>query len=103
MQNVKDIRKAFLCFMIMILSVGFLFIPLKTDSAHALEDYRKWRQGDPRWGSKYLGDSDDTVKESGCAITALTMLCVHSGEASADIIEDEFSDILEDTSLFETI
>ena len=86
MQNVKDIRKAFLCFMIMILSVGFLFIPLKTDSAHALEDYRKWRQGDPRWGSKYLGDSDDTVKESGCAITALTMLCVHSGEASADEI-----------------
>jgi hypothetical protein len=26
-----------------------------------------------------------------------------SGEASADVIEDEFSDILEDTSLFETV
>ncbi len=86
MQNLKSINKAFICFIIMIFSVGFLSITLKPENAYAVEDYRTWRQNDPRWGYKYLGESSDTVRKSGCAITALSMLCVHSGAASADKI-----------------
>ncbi|MDR1674033.1 MAG: SH3 domain-containing protein [Oscillospiraceae bacterium] len=44
--------------------------------------YRKWTQWDSRWGSALLGESGGTMKEIGCAVTALAMLVVHSGTRS---------------------
>ena len=87
MQTIRKFNKAFVCFTIMILSIGFLLIPVSQNNACAVEDYRTWRQNDPRWGGKSLGNSTYTVASSGCAITSLAMLCVHSGAADASEID----------------
>ncbi len=43
------------------------------------EDYRKWAQGDPRWGSIRLGSNGRTVAEAGCLVTSITKLIIQSG------------------------
>ena len=45
----------------------------------ATGEYRSWKQGDSRWGSMHLGSSSDTMAESGCLVTAIAMLMVHTG------------------------
>lgn len=49
--------------------------PVKVSAA---EDYRLWRQWDERWGDIYLGTSTDTMARSGCLVTAVAILAVHS-------------------------
>ena len=46
------------------------------------ENYKSWKQYDSSWSSMYLGKSSDTVRESGCAVTAAAILMVHSGSVS---------------------
>lgn len=45
----------------------------------ATGEYRTWKQGDSRWRNKYLSPSSDTMWESGCLVTAIATLMVHSG------------------------
>lgn len=47
----------------------------------ATGDYKKWLQYDGRWGSMTLGAGGDTMADSGCLVTAIAMLMVHSGAA----------------------
>lgn len=55
----------------------------ETEVAEA-EDYRKWAQADPRWGSIRLGSNGRTVAEAGCLVTSMTKLIIQSGYRSAD-------------------
>lgn len=48
------------------------------------EDYRRWAQGDPRWGSIRLGSHGRTVAEVGCLVTAVTKLIIQSGYRHQD-------------------
>ena len=43
------------------------------------EDYRKWAQGDSRWGSLPMGTSGKTVARIGCLVTSVTKLIIQSG------------------------
>lgn len=47
-------------------------------------EYTTWKQSDPRWGSIPFGDVGDTVSKSGCAVTSIAILMVHSGAVSTD-------------------
>lgn len=98
MQTIRKLNRAFICFIIMILSISFLFIPIGNNQTYAVEDYRTWRQNDQRWGGKMLGNSTYSVASSGCAITSLAMLCVHCGAADANeinpgIVVDYFNSV----------
>lgn len=42
------------------------------------DDYLSWLQSDPRWGSKTLGTSGETMAQSGCAVTTVAKLTVYS-------------------------
>lgn len=42
-------------------------------------EYRSWKQSDPEWGNLKLGTSSYTMADSGCAVTSLASLVVHSG------------------------
>jgi mannosyl-glycoprotein endo-beta-N-acetylglucosaminidase len=55
---------------------------MTTISASADETYKSWKQGDSRWGSMRLGSSSYTMSNSGCAVTAVAMLMVHSGSVT---------------------
>lgn len=46
-------------------------------------EYRTWLQSDSRWGSVTFGTSD-TMSKSGCAITSVAKLMVHSQSVSSD-------------------
>lgn len=46
----------------------------------ATGEYTSWLQYDSRWGSMLMGGCD-TMSESGCLVTAIAMLMVHSGAA----------------------
>ena len=48
------------------------------------EDYRRWAQADPRWGSLRLGSNGRTVAEAGCLVTAITKLIIQSGYRDQD-------------------
>lgn len=53
----------------------------------ATGEYRSWKQGDSRWGSMHLGSSSDTMAESGCLVTAIAMLMVHTGCADESTMD----------------
>lgn len=44
---------------------------------HAADDYRTWKQMDPRWGNVSMNGT--TVSRSGCLITSLSIMTMHSG------------------------
>ena len=48
------------------------------------EDYKSWKQYGSSWSTMYLGNSSDTVKASGCAVTSAAILMVHSGSVTSD-------------------
>ncbi len=48
----------------------------------AAGEYRTWLQSDPRWGSISFGNQGDTISKSGCAITSIAKLMVHSGSVA---------------------
>ncbi len=53
-------------------------------AADATPEYRTWLQSDSRWGSIPFGNAGDTMAKSGCAITSVAKLMVHSGAVSTD-------------------
>ena len=53
--------------------------------SYAAESYRTWRQYDDRWGDIMLGSySWANVRGSGCLVTSLAMLAVHTGCKTED-------------------
>ena len=65
-----------------LLALSFLLgtIPVMGDTY----EYTTWKQSDPRWGSITFGDVGDTISKSGCAVTSIAILMVHSGAVSTD-------------------
>lgn len=53
----------------------------------ATGEYRSWKQYDSRWSSQRLGSSPDTMAESGCLVTAIATLMVHSGSADENGVD----------------
>ncbi len=47
-------------------------------SLQASGEYRNWKQYDSQWGGMYLSLSYDTMSASGCIVTSIAMLMVHS-------------------------
>ncbi len=47
-------------------------------SLQASGEYRNWKQYDSQWGSMYLMPSYDSMSGSGCIVTSIAMLMVHS-------------------------
>lgn len=45
-------------------------------------NYKSWKQYGSSWSSMYLGESADTVADSGCAVTAAAILMVQSGSVT---------------------
>ncbi|MGN0612623.1 MAG: SH3 domain-containing protein [Porcipelethomonas sp.] len=62
--------------------VSVILILTMSLGVSAAGEYKNWIQSDPRWGSKILGSSGDTMAQIGCAVTSVAILCVHSGSAS---------------------
>ncbi len=58
---------------ILILCLSVVCLPV-----NAAGEYRTWLQSDPRWGSIKFGTTD-TISKSGCALTSIAKLMVHSG------------------------
>lgn len=48
------------------------------------DDYLTWLQTDPRWASKTLGTSGETMARSGCAVTTVAKLTVYSQSVNDD-------------------
>ncbi len=69
----KRIVSILLCFV--------LCLSLFATWVQAAAEYRTWLQSDPRWGSITFGTSD-TISKSGCAITSIAKLMVHSGSVA---------------------
>lgn len=67
-----------------IAAIGILFYPITSLKSTAAEDYRLWRQSDPRWCDIKLGNSSETVRSSGCLVTSIAILAVHSGSANPE-------------------
>lgn len=65
--------------LILLLTLGVWVLP-----AAASTEYKTWLQSDSRWGSITFGNAGDTISKSGCAITAVAKLMVHSGSVSSD-------------------
>ncbi len=61
-----------------------VFLYSFTLPAFAAGEYRSWLQSDPRWGSISFGSAGDTMSKSGCAITSIAKLMVHSGAVPDD-------------------
>lgn len=53
----------------------------------ATGEYKNWKQYDSRWRSKTLGAGGDTMAASGCLVTAIAMLMVHSGAADENGVD----------------
>ena len=47
----------------------------------ATGEYRSWKQYDSRWAGVYMSPGTDTLNESGCLVTSIAILMVHSGSA----------------------
>lgn len=47
------------------------------------DDFKTWTQGDPRWGD-YVYGSTNTIRYSGCMITALAVLIAYSDPSKRD-------------------
>lgn len=54
----------------------------RPDNVYASEDYHSWRQTDERWASFPIGNT--TVGASGCLVTSIAIMAVHSGSVNPD-------------------
>ncbi len=77
--------KRIVCLLVM-LAIAWQLILLP---ASAAGEYRTWLQSDSRWGSIAFGEQGDTVSKSGCAITSVAKLLVHSGAVADN--EEQFN------------
>ena len=53
----------------------------------ATGEYRTWKQYDSRWKHLTLGNSYDDMNNSGCLVTAIATLMVHSGSADESTMD----------------
>lgn len=51
-------------------------------NVYASEDYHSWRQMDERWANIPIGNT--TIGASGCLVTSIAIMAVHSGSANPD-------------------
>lgn len=51
---------------------------------YSADDYKKWAQGDSRWGNLKMGNSSYTVSSIGCVATSITKLIIQSGLREQD-------------------
>ena len=65
-----------------------VFLQLFALPAWGAGEYRNWRQNDPRWGDIQFG-ATDTMTKTGCAVTSIAKLMVHSGAVPDD--ENQFN------------
>ena len=65
-----------------LLTLSFVFVTIP--AMGATYEYTTWKQTDSRWGSIEFGNVGDTVAKSGCAVTSIAILMVHSGAVSSD-------------------
>lgn len=88
MQKIKnDVRTFKSYFFVLILTLVLTFgciFSVSVPKASADDSYKSWKQFNSEWSSMTLGSSGTTVGKNGCAVTALAMMCVHSGAVSAD-------------------
>ncbi|MBQ9899344.1 MAG: hypothetical protein IJM44_07850, partial [Ruminococcus sp.] len=75
-----SIRKSLLSVILALLVFMAALTGISTTSpaVRAEEDYHLWSQMDPRWGNIPIGGS--TIAKSGCLVTSIAILAVHSGE-----------------------
>ena len=66
-------KKLLSCFLLIALCCSLWATP-----TNAAGEYRTWLQSDPRWGAIQFGTTD-TISKSGCALTSIAKLMVHSG------------------------
>lgn len=71
-------------FLVVFAIIATFFSSLSGFNVSAAEDYHKWRQTDARWGSITMGSSDQTVAKSGCLVTSIAILAVHSGSENPE-------------------
>ncbi len=88
MQKIKNDSKTFrshilVLILTMVFTIGCIF-SVSVPKASADDSYKSWKQTDPAWGSMTLSGRGITVAKYGCAVTALSMMCVHSGAVSSE-------------------
>jgi len=71
----RSIISVIIAAFMMLSAVMFSYRP--NHESYAKEDYTKWKQTDPRWSSSDMGG--ETLGSSGCLITSLAMMAMHSG------------------------
>lgn len=71
-------------FLIIMAFIGMISYPLVSMRVSAAEDYRKWRQADPRWGSINLGSEGQSMAKYGCLVTSIAIMAAHSGSKNPD-------------------
>lgn len=86
--NNRIVFRRFMRPMLLMLAVCFAFVSVFSLNISAeqggeygerSEDYRRWAQSDPRWGSLPMGTSGKTVAQIGCLVTSVTKLLIQSG------------------------
>ncbi len=82
--NTCRTRKLLSVIMVLIAIFTVFTYPLSSMRSSAAENYRLWRQNDSRWGSITLGSSSQTMASSGCLVTSIAILAVHSGAENPD-------------------
>lgn len=70
--------------LIIIALIGVILNPVSSLKISAAENYRQWRQFDSQWGSIKLGEGNCTMANSGCLVTAISIMAVYSGSENPD-------------------
>lgn len=82
------IRKRILCiFMVVSSLLGGIFISGENESskAAATEDFKTFAQNDARWSETMIGSSDRSVGQSGCKVTAISMMMAWANPELRDV------------------
>lgn len=100
--HLKAGRKLLNVLTVMIVAVIAVVSTFTLPSASASEDYRSWRQMDPRWSSIQLGTQAYTsIGSIGCLVTSLSMLAVHTGlKSEKDFDPGKFAESLKSAGAF---
>lgn len=77
-----------LCFMIPTASMAedVVYPEIASVSGSVYDEYRSWSQLDGRWGDTSMGGS--TIRQSGCLLTSLAIMAVHSDSIDSTAMEN---------------
>ncbi|MDE5854692.1 MAG: dockerin type I repeat-containing protein [Ruminococcus sp.] len=77
-----------LCFMIPTATMAedIIYPEMTSVSGSIYDEYRSWSQLDERWGSTPMGGT--TIKQSGCLLTSLAIMAVHSNSIDNTAMEN---------------